>query len=242
MKIFILRSFRLKFPAFGIGALCIFSLIILWLYPNSAETKNLEAKEVLKNKIIAIDPGHGGRDPGAVGVSGVLEKDINLQLSRYLKNYLEKNGAEVILTRTKDEALGESKKEDLDARAEIVTAAKADIFISMQCNAIPDQSCRGAQIFYYPNSQKGQDLAEAIQRRFWNETEQIIKREAQTISAPYILKAVDIPAVIVEAGFLSNPEEEALLLDKEYCRKVAKAAFNGIVDYYRENASVFLFF
>ncbi len=241
MQIFILRTFRRRTAAIIAVAVCAFIVLGLAVYPSLAQTKDLAAKDILQNKVIAIDPGHGGADPGAVGVSGSLEKDVNLRLSLYLEKYLTKNGAKVVLTRSEDVALSEVKKEDLDARAEIVAEAKADIFISMQCNAIPDQTCQGAQVFFYPESTKGERLATEVQSQLWSQTEQVKKREAQTISAPYILKAVDIPAIIVEAGFLSNPEEEALLLDPSYQKKVAKSVYQGIIEYYR-SAPTFLFF
>lgn len=242
MKIFILRSFRPRFIALSLTGAGLLVLLALIVYPGLAEAENQTPQAIFKNKTVAIDPGHGGGDPGAVGVSGSLEKDINLRLSIYLQKYLEKNGATVVLTRSEDKALSEVKKEDLDARAEIVAQAKADIFISMQCNAIPDQSCQGAQVFFYPESTKGESLASAVQSQLWEETDQVKKREAQTISAPYILKAVDIPAIIVEAGFLSNPEEEAMLLDPEYQKKVAKAVYNGIFNYYKDAPVFFSLF
>lgn len=240
MKIFLHSFSRPRILVFLV-ILILLGTAVLLFYPAMAETKNLTPEEILSDKIIAIDPGHGGIDPGAVGVTGVLEKDINLSLSLYLRDYLEKAGAEVILTREKDYALSPVKKEDLDARAKIAAKAEADIFISMQCNAIPDQSCHGAQVFFYPESSRGEALAKAIQAEIWEAVSDDSHREAQRISAPYILKAVSVPAVIVEAGFLSNPQEEALLQDSAYQKKIAAAVYHGIIQYYRDSPVFSLF-
>ncbi|MEG1869001.1 MAG: N-acetylmuramoyl-L-alanine amidase [Clostridiales bacterium] len=233
MKFIFLRNFSTAAVICCLTLICTIIIAIFAIHPGLAQTKNTTDKDILKSKIIAIDPGHGGSDPGAVGVSGSKEKDINLALSLKLRDLLENNGATVVMTREKDIALSETKKQDLDARAALVKKAKADIFISMQCNATTDPNCLGAQVFFYPKSKNGETLATEIQTNLWDETQQTKKREAQTISSPYILYTVDIPAVIVEAGFLSNPREEAMLINGEYQEKVAKAVYKGIVAYYK---------
>lgn len=192
---------------------------------------------ILKGKIIAIDAGHGGYDPGAVGVSGTLEKDINLQLALKVESVLVANGAKVVMTRTDDTCFSETKKVDLDARADLALKQKADIFLSIQCNALTDKSCRGAQVFYYPKSTKGERLAVSVQNALRQMAPENT-REALTGGTIYILRALSIPAVIVEAGFLSNREEEAQLQTEVYQQQIAEAVVAGIVRYYEESDAI----
>lgn len=238
----LLKTFRPKLFFCGLFAVAFLIVASVFLFPSLAKTKTITAKDVLSGKVIAIDPGHGGRDPGAIGVTGTLEKDVNLAIGLKLQKILQHYGAEVIITRTQDKDCGDSKKDDLNARAALVETAKADIFIGVQCNAIPDTSCHGAQVFFYPQSAHGEILAKEIQTALWKKTEQTKKREAQTISSPYILYTLTVPAVIVECGFLSNAQEEALLIDEAYQKKIAVGIAMGIVGYYKTTAPVFSLF
>ena len=235
MKILLLRSFR-TFPV-----LCLLTLIcgVLTAAPIVAHTEKTAAVKsgmTLKGKVIAVDAGHGGADPGAVGVTGSVEKDINLLLVKELSSLLEEKGAVPILTRTDDGVYSNVKREELDYRAALVKKADAELFLSLQCNSTPNSELHGAQTFYYPESEQGKLLAESIQSRF----RRILAntdREALTLSSAYIMSKLDIPAVMVEVGFLSNPEEEALLNDEEYRKKVVTAVYCGILDYYKARAT-----
>jgi len=185
----------------------------------------------LNTHVIVIDAGHGGFDPGAVGATGVLEKDIALAVSQKVAALLEMSGAKVICTRTTDEALGNTKKEDIHNRADMVVESNCDIFVTIQANSIPDAKLRGAQVFYHPNSQEGFRLADNVQKeiiRVLNNT----KRQALPISDVFLLKNLAIPAVVVEVGFLSNAEEEALLQDADYQNRMAWSIYSGIVNYF----------
>ncbi len=198
-----------------------------------AEKKQMDKDaQYIKGKIIAVDAGHGGRDPGAVGYSGSLEKDINLQLAKKLAAVLRKNGATVVMTREKDESYGAVKREDLDVRAKIVTDGKADIFLSLQCNALKEEKWHGAQVFYFPGSVLGEQLASSVQQSLVDELRNS-DRKALSHKDVYILRALPIPAVVVEAGFLSNPEEEALLMDEAYQDRVVLGIYRGLLDYYK---------
>lgn len=190
------------------------------------------SSQPLTGHIIAVDAGHGGDDPGAIGASGSEEKAINLELALLLQKELERYGATVVMTRTEDMCYSNVKKEDLDARAALISDHEAEILISMQCNADPDASCCGAQIFYHPQSKKGEKLAKAIQKTVIHDTDQLREREAQSLNGPYLMKAVAVPVVIVEAGFLSHREEEAMLLDPAYQKEIAAAVCRGVVNYY----------
>lgn len=185
----------------------------------------------IANKVIVVDAGHGGIDPGAVGPTGVLEKDVNLAVSKRLCQYLSQAGAIVIMTREDDNSYSRRKKADLDARISLAEKHNADIFISIQGNAIKSSQWTGAQTFYHPRSEEGKRLAVSIQ----NEMVRLLKntkREAKSHTEAYILKKLTMPAVVVEVGFMSNPREEKMLTDPQYQGKVAWAIYAGIVKYY----------
>lgn len=182
-------------------------------------------------KVIAIDPGHGGFDPGALGHNGADEKDINLAIAHKLANILRQAGAGVIITRETDAPLAHTKNGDLQARLDMVRDSGADIFITIQCNSDPNSSYHGAQTFYYPGSDGGKLLAEDIQK----EIKQVLNnthRQPQKHSETYLLRNLDIPSVIVEVGFISHPEEEKSLNDSHYQNKMAWCIYSGIIDYF----------
>ena len=233
MKQFVLiRSFR-PFTLFCAVTVAVCAVTAAVCVHRTEATAAVKSGLPLKGKIIAVDPGHGGPDPGAIGVTGTAEKEVNLVLAKKLKRLLEEKGAVVVMTRDSDKAFSDVKKEDLDHRAAIVKKSGAELFLSLQCNAVPNSALRGGQTFYFPGSDKGKRLAEAIQRRFVTKLKNT-DREALTLSSAYIMSALDIPAVMVEVGFLSNPEEEALLKDDGYREKIVAAIYGGIRDYYRE--------
>lgn len=193
----------------------------------------------LSGKTIVIDAGHGGPDGGAKSKSGILEKDINLAISIYLRDYLQQAGALTALTREEDKdlarpetrGLSRRKTEDLLSRAKLIEQQKADLLISIHMNSIPSSRWRGAQTFYYPSNDNNKLLAELIQaelRRNLGNTDRV----AKTIDTPYLLKTSNVPSALVEVGFLSNPEEAELLADPGYQKKVAAAIYQGILRYY----------
>lgn len=192
----------------------------------------------LSGKVIALDAGHGGPDGGAVSKEGAIEKEINLAVTFYLRDYLQQSGALVVMTRESDRDLasdatkGYSKRktEDLLNRVELIQRQKAAMSISIHLNSIPSSKWRGAQTFYFPTNEEGKKLAESIQseiRANLNNTDRVPKTEDKF----YLLKALSIPAVLVEIGFLSNPEEARLMADANYQKKVAESIYRGIVRY-----------
>ncbi len=192
----------------------------------------------LSGKIIALDAGHGGADGGAVSRDGVIEKDLNLAIVLYLRDYLQQAGAVVQLTREGDydlalpETKGYSKRktEDLLQRADRVRKQQADLAISIHMNSIPSPRWSGAQTFYSTKNEEGKRLAAVIQaelRNMLGNTQRIAKK-ADTI---YLLKTLDMPTALVEVGFLSHPEEANLLADEEYQRKVAASIYRGVLRY-----------
>lgn len=179
---------------------------------------------------IVIDAGHGGWDPGMVGSSSE-EKEINLAVAKALAEYCRAAGAAVSLTREGDTALADSKREDMEARVALCTAAEADIFISLHCNSYPaDSSQHGAQVFYRQGNTAGETLAGILQNALQEELANT-DRSALPHSASYLLEQLDIAAVICEMGFLSHAEEEALLVSSAYQWQLAWTLFCGLVDY-----------
>lgn len=189
---------------------------------------------VWENKVIVLDAGHGGFDGGAVGISGAVEKEINLEITLKLKALLEKTGAKVVVTRQDDTALAETKKEDMRKRKEIKESSGADIFVSIHMNKFSQEKYSGAQVFY-ANDEKSQKLGEHIQSAMVNLLNPENNRKAKaTDGNVYILKESGVPSVIVECGFLSNAEEEGLLKQKDYQQKVAWSIYSGVLKYFDE--------
>lgn len=189
-----------------------------------------------KNMVIAIDPGHGGRDPGKVGVTGIKEKDINLQIALKLKERLENQGITVIMTRTEDVGLdqvGDNNKKgaDLRRRVEMINNSKVDLAISIHQNSFTQESIKGAQVFYYTGSKSGEKLAKTIQDSFKTVLQDGNKREAKYNDNYYMLKKTTAPIVIVECGYLSNYGESALLVKEDYQDKLTLAIEQGILTY-----------
>ena len=184
----------------------------------------------------------GVPDEGAESSNGISEAETNLKIALKLQTLLEQSGATVILTRSDENAiydidsktLKEKKRSDLKNRVKIGNESSADIFVSIHLNKIPQQQYSGWQTFYKSDDQNSISLAKCIQSSL-NET---IQRENTRVSmkldSVYIMKNVEIPISIVECGFLSNPEEEKLLLDNEYQDKLAWGIYVGIIDYFNE--------
>ena len=188
---------------------------------------------------IVIDAGHGGTDPGKIGINGKKEKDINLQIAKELKKKLEKEGIEVVMTRESDEGLYNSssrnkKVDDMKKRCKIIDEAKPVFTISIHQNSYPEEYVKGAQVFYYGQSQEGKELAEILQESMVQQLDKENHRTAKANESYYLLKKTESPTGIVECGFLSNSEEAKLLADKDYQKKVAEAIHTGIKKYLKE--------
>ncbi|MCG0277151.1 MAG: N-acetylmuramoyl-L-alanine amidase [Thermanaeromonas sp.] len=196
------------------------------------ERKAVEALSwALANQVVVVDPGHGGIDAGARGPGGTLEAEVVLGISRNLAAFLRQGGARVFLTREDEEAPEGESGDDLVERVRLAQKVGADIFVSVHANAFNEREY-GAQVFFNPGSKEGERLAAAIQeeiRRLLKNTE----REPLGLDA-FVLRSLNIPAVIVEVGFLSNPQEEKLLRDKDYQRRMAFAIYSGIARYLAE--------
>ena len=196
----------------------------------------------VSGKTIVIDAGHGKPDEGAESSKGTTEAETNLKIALKLQNLLEQSGSTVLLTRSDENAiydldsktLRQKKISDIHNRVKIGNESSADIFVSIHLNKIPQQQYDGWQTFYNAKSAEGQRLAVSIQNNLNDAIQRENNRIAKSIENIYIVKHVDIPTTIVECGFLSNPDEEKLLLEDEYQNKLAWGIYNGIIDYFYE--------
>jgi N-acetylmuramoyl-L-alanine amidase len=194
----------------------------------------------LSGKIIYIDPGHGGPDGGA-GDKDALEKDIALNVSLMIRDYLQEQGALVLMTREEDKDLADEdtkgysrrKVEDLHKRLNLINESEADMFLSIHLNSIPSPRWSGAQTFYNPKFEENKALAKAIQGEITRNLENT-SREAKGLQSVYILKHSKKAGALVEIGFLSNPEERKRLLEEEYQEKVAASIYQGVLNYLTE--------
>ena len=189
-----------------------------------------------KKYIVCVDPGHGGTDPGKVGINGQLEKDINLEIAKKLKTYLEASDVTVVLTRDKDMGLYSSgdahkKMADMRKRCQLIGEAKPDLVISIHQNSYHEEAIRGGQVFYYKTSVRGKKLAQILQERFDYVLGDANKRQAKANDNYYLLLHVKEPIVIAECGFLSNREEAEKLETKEYQDRLAWTLHMGIMEY-----------
>lgn len=189
-----------------------------------------------KKYIVCVDPGHGGTDPGKVGINGQLEKDINLAIAKKLKTYLEASDVTVVLTRDKDMGLYSSgdahkKMADMRKRCQLIEEAKPDLVISIHQNSYHEEAIRGGQVFYYKTSVRGKKLAQILQERFDYVLGDANKRQAKANDNYYLLLHVKEPIVIAECGFLSNREEAEKLETKEYQDRLAWTLHMGIMEY-----------
>jgi N-acetylmuramoyl-L-alanine amidase len=187
----------------------------------------------LAKKVIAIDSGHGGWDPGKIQEDN-LEKDINLSIALKLQSYLEQGGSTVLLTRAQDEALGSKKREDLKQRVAIAHDSNADILISIHQNAFVDERAQGSHVFYFENGEDSKRLAQYIQDEMKEFSATGKDREASSNVTYYLLKKTKSPSVIVECGFLSNPSDLKNLKDSEYQDRIAWAIYKGVIKYFSE--------
>lgn len=185
---------------------------------------------------VVIDAGHGGADPGKIGVGGSKEKDINLTIAKMVKQYLEANDVKVIMTREEDMALCDEnqsnwKVQDMKKRIKIIEDANPAVAVSIHQNSYTEEYVQGAQVFYYENSKEGEALASVLQQELIDTLDPENTRQIKPNSSYYLLKKTNVPIVIAECGFLSNWEEEQKLNTKEYQERVAWAIHMGIMKY-----------
>ena len=189
---------------------------------------------------IVIDAGHGGIDPGKVGINDALEKDINLALALKLRDKFSQDSIRIILTRDSDTGLysegsTNKKAEDMQTRCKIISDASPIFTVSLHQNSYPSPEVCGAQVFYFGQSQDGKKLADMIQDSLISNVDPDNHRVAKANESYYLLKKTPTPTVIVECGFLSNPTEADLLLTDDYQNQLVDAIYNGIQNYLSES-------
>lgn len=196
--------------------------------------KYVSGGKVEKGKqVVVVDAGHGGNDPGKVGVNSANEKDINLAVAKKVEKKLKKKDVKVVMTRKDDTTLAKEadtnkKVQDMKARVELINDTKPDMVVSIHQNSYQDADIRGAQVFYYSHSGDGKNTAELMQKALLK-VDKDNTRQAKANDTYYLLKRTKVPTIIVECGFLSNPEDAGKLVTEEYQDKMADAIVRGIL-------------
>lgn len=209
-------------------------LIITYIVPINASTIDNS------DKVILIDPGHGGIDGGAKSKTGTIEKDINLQISLKLRDNLEEKGYKVYMTRDNDEGLyekgntvKEKKREDLNRRVEMKKETECDIFVSIHQNMFPQSKCYGAQVWYASN-ENSYNLATVVQESIKQTVKDNNKRVAKPAAEAYLIlrDKHEGASILVECGFLSNPDEESRLKSEDHQNLIVEGISDGIDKYF----------
>lgn len=201
-------------------------------FSNDRRVMRLRMKDSsLKGRVIVIDPGHGGVDPGAMGSQGVREKEVNLEVAFRLKELLEEAGARVVMTRIDD------RYYSLYERAAIANRVGAALFISIHTNFHPNPNINGVEIFHYPDRSSSNRWAKLLLEEMTNASG-LKPLAVKTNKDLVVIRETQMPAVLVELGFLSNFQEEALIATPEFRGAMARGIFNGINRYYSESPAV----
>lgn len=228
-----MSEFQYKLLSIIMGGLLLVSMLVV----GREAARSVMTERVENNsKCVVIDAGHGGVDPGKIGINDALEKDVNLQIAMLVKGYLEQSGVEVIMTRTEDAGLYDAdasnkKVQDMKKRIEIIEKAAPRLTVSIHQNSYPEESIHGAQVFYYTGSQSGEELATILQEQLIEKVDPANTRQVKANDSYYLLKKTKVPIVIVECGFLSNYAEAEKLCDENYQKRVAWAIHLGILQY-----------
>lgn len=230
-KIYLQQEVNNNYKIYSLGkkgiAIDIFNSVV-----NAPVASDVALSNV-KNKIITIDPGHGGSDSGAVGPNGYTEKEGAFAISQKVASILNQSGAKVVMTRDSDVDVygpNASARNELQARVDVGNRVNSDIFVSIHCNAFVNPAANGTQTFYYGSSYQGQRLAQNIQEKMI-EANGLRDRGISTCNF-YVVKHSYMPAVLIETAFITNYYEEALLSDDEWQTTMAKAIAEGINEYF----------
>lgn len=225
----------------GIGWILAFALLVVMFTYETPDRSSWTAWSLpLSGTVIAIDPGHGGKDGGATSRNGeVIEKEVTLAISMYLRDFLQQAGAFVVMTREEDKDLASEdagknrkrKSEDIRNRVKFVNQNAPDFLVSIHVNSIPSPKWSGAQTFYSPAYKKSADMSYLIQ----DEIKRVIgntDRVPSKTDSVFLIREVTCPAVLVEVGFVSNTEEAKRLRTADYQKAMANAIYQGILRQY----------
>lgn len=222
--------------------LTIVAFMAIFLVCMGFKENLLETNGEIREYKIVVDAGHGNPDGGAVSSDGIEEASLNLQVALKLKETLEENGYKVVMTRTNEENIADSDKQnsikeikvsDLSNRVKIANESKADFMVSIHMNKYSDSKYWGWQTFYSKNSENGKELATIIQNSISKNIDRENKRVALPIEGIKIVDKTNIPVVIVECGFLSNQDDLNLLQTDAYQTAIVKGIFEGIDKFYK---------
>ncbi|WP_018703289.1 N-acetylmuramoyl-L-alanine amidase family protein [Anaeromusa acidaminophila] len=212
--------------------------IVLDIQSSSAPLTKLKFSAGLKGKVITLDPGHGGSDSGALGPSGLKEKDVTLAIAMRTKALLEKSGAKVVMTRVTDKDVfgpNASNVEELSARTAVANNARADAFVSIHNDSFSSPTASGTSSFYYEKTKYDGLLSDCLQEQLLNAGGRN-DRGSNTANF-YVIKRTVMPATLVELAFISNPEEERLLASPTFQQKMANAIVMGLDSFFRKAAA-----
>ncbi|MFQ8688863.1 MAG: N-acetylmuramoyl-L-alanine amidase [Blautia sp.] len=193
-----------------------------------------------KQEVRLVDAGHGGTDPGMIGVDGLEEKGVNLAIAKKLKVLLEKENYQVVMTREEDQGLYEEgttnqKVQDMQNRCALIAEKKPVVSVSIHQNSYSDSQVKGPQVFFYEHSQEGKELATCIQEQMNRQLDVERPRQIKGNTTYYLLKRSEGILNIVECGFLTNPQEAQKLQTEEYQQKVAEAIKDGILEFLQKS-------
>lgn len=215
--------------------LCMTLLLLIGMIIASRKLSQLVTSENVQSQeqVIVIDAGHGGDDPGKVGVNGALEKDLNLQIAQRVKAHLEANGIKVQMTREED-VMEDTKLEDMKKRVAMINEVKPALAVSIHQNSYSDSSVKGAQVFYFKDSEISKAAASLMQEEL-RTLDAENTRQIKANSDFYMLKKTEVPTIIVECGFLSNPSEAEKLVSEAYQEQLAETICSGILKWLEQN-------
>ena len=218
------------------GAVFLLLVFLMARQAGKMTAASAQANAGREQPLVFLDPGHGGFDPGKIGVQGQLEKDLNLEIAQRLRKYLEAMDVRVMMTRETDTQLGESgeqskKQADMRARCQMINEATPDLVVSIHQNSYHEPEISGGQVFYYQKSENGKMLARILQERFDYVLGEDNRRQPKANDSYYLLLHVKPVITIVECGFLSSPEEAKKLTDADYQERLAWTLAMGIVQY-----------
>jgi N-acetylmuramoyl-L-alanine amidase len=219
---------RRKIELFMVLFLLMGAIVVSWkLSEWTSDVVKQGAKKQKEEIVIVVDPGHGGEDPGKVGANDILEKDLNLQIAQKVRTLLEDAGITVVMTR-EDDKVPKAKKEDLDERVRLINDTNPKLALCIHQNSYPDESVKGAQVFYHTTTEQAVDVADIVQEEL-RKVDPENKRQIKENNTYYMLKYSKVPTIIVECGFLTNPEEAAKLTEEEYQDQLAQAICEGVI-------------
>ena len=227
----------MKFLTIKLRTILVISAILIFVSAFFAFSSVKSSSMPKPEYTIVIDAGHGGRDGGASGkVSGISESELNLKYAKQLKQLCDNWGIGVVMTRKDmnglyDESASNKKRSEMEKRKKIINESGADLMISLHMNSFPLESCEGAYVFYASGSDEGFRLAKGVQSSLCQSFESA--RGYVTVGDYFVLNVSQMPAILIECGFLSNPLEEKLLISDDYCRDFCYSVFAGILSYFQ---------